>query len=882
MKMAFKIFVRDLKRLIHTPLALIVIFGMSFMPSLYAWYCIEANWDPYANTAALGVAVANEDTGADNELTGHLDVGDQVIDQLHENHQLGWTFVDSKQEALDKVYSGDCYAAIIIPADFSKDFTSVFEGNYTQPSIEYYVNEKPSAVAPKITDTGATTLDTQINSAFISTVSETVVNILKQAGISLDDNAKDVDGKLTESVALANSTLAGVHDSLTHLSPALDASKDTIITAQSTLDTLIAQIPVLSSEIDKASQTLTEIRRDTNTYATEVTTAIGTGATQLGSASAQANAAIGTLTGDLLRTQGQIDAALTDMQRLIDTNNQIIEELKPAAQTNPDIAEIITQLETNNASYARTIESLQALNKELETTVTTANQSSQDINAAIQDATRNLSQAQSTITADILPQLSASLDSFAQALGSLSGAINSLTPTLYQVKDIMGQLIATVDQANNSLDLAQSSLTAMQQNLDRTLTDLRSLNNSLALQDVQKVLGLNTDEIASFMGSPVTLDTHVIDPIKNYGSGVTPFYTNLALWVAGFVLVAILKVRVDPEGLPKFTAAQGYMGRWLLFIWVALMQGFIACVGDLALGIQCENPVAFVVAGMLTVFVNVNLIYALAYAFKHIGKAIAAILLIFQIPGSSGMYPVEMMPSFFQFIHPFLPFTYSIDAMREAIGGMYGMQYWTDLFYLALFIPLGFFVGLVIGRASINLNILFDRKLAETDLLLAEPAHINLSDEHFRAKTVLKALLDTDAFKEEAIARAEKFKRYYPTLIKAGWVAIFAQPAIMFVLLATIPSDIETKIVLLLIMLGTIVLVDAYLIIVEYLNENLGYQLQLSSLSNETLVERARAKLRPKARKKHTFHDRLADLRALANDALDHDQNNTNHKEDDR
>lgn len=151
---------------------------------------------------------------ADNKFTGHLDVGDQVIDQLHENHQLGWTFVNSKQEALDKVYSGECYAAIIIPADFSKDFTSVFEGNYTQPAIEYYVNEKPSAVAPKITDTGATTLDTQINSAFISTVSETVVGILKQAGISLDDNAHNVDGRLTESISLANSTLAGVYESL--------------------------------------------------------------------------------------------------------------------------------------------------------------------------------------------------------------------------------------------------------------------------------------------------------------------------------------------------------------------------------------------------------------------------------------------------------------------------------------------------------------------------------------------------------------------------------------------------------------------------------------------------------------------------------------------
>ena len=98
---------------------------------------------------------------------------------------------------------------------------------------------------------------------------------------------------------------------------------------------------------------------------------------------------------------------------------------------------------------------------------------------------------------------------------------------------------------------------------------------------------------------------------------------------------------------------------------------------------------------MLAGFVYVNLLYALAYSMRHIGKALAVVLLVLQIPGSSGMFPVEMMPEFYQVLNPLLPFTYSIDAMREAIGGMYGAHYLIDMLILGgCFIPVGLFVGL--------------------------------------------------------------------------------------------------------------------------------------------------------------------------------------------
>ena len=136
----------------------------------------------------------------------------------------------------------------------------------------------------------------------------------------------------------------------------------------------------------------------------------------------------------------------------------------------------------------------------------------------------------------------------------------------------------------------------------------------------------------------MTLTTKAVYPVENYGSGVTPFYTNLALWVGGFVLIAIFKLEVDTEGVGQITANQGYFGRWMLMVLLGFVQSVIVCVGDLVLGIQCGHPVLFVIAGVFTSFVYVNIIYALSIAFKHIGKAIGVILVIVQIPGSSGMY----------------------------------------------------------------------------------------------------------------------------------------------------------------------------------------------------------------------------------------------------
>ena len=180
MKRAFQILKRDMRRLAHNPVAMIVVAGVCLLPSLYAWFNIAANMDPYGNTGAVQIAVANLDKGTENELTGSLNAGEEIVDQLKENHDLGWKFV-KKEEAVDGVKSGKYYAAIVIPEDFSESLTSVLMGTIEQPKFTYYLNEKKNAIAPKITDSGATAVQSQVNEAFVSAASEAVSEIFKDS-----------------------------------------------------------------------------------------------------------------------------------------------------------------------------------------------------------------------------------------------------------------------------------------------------------------------------------------------------------------------------------------------------------------------------------------------------------------------------------------------------------------------------------------------------------------------------------------------------------------------------------------------------------------------------------------------------------------------------
>lgn len=835
-KKAFQIFKRDILRLLKNPVALVITIGVCVIPSLYAWYNIVANWDPYGNTANIKVAVANNDQGTSNEYVGELNAGDETVSKLKENDQLGWVFTDA-DAAVEGVKSGEYYAAIIIPDDFSTNLTSMLTGTFTQPQLEYYCNEKKNAIAPKVTDTGAQTVEEQINETFVATVSETLVEIIQNAAGDLDAQGAETQSGILENVQRSNQALQDVRDALAGMQKTIETSKEAGAKADETLSALSGQIPSLVNALDKGDALLASARTSSRNFASSLNTTLSHGLTQMGKASSNANVAVGKLSGAISAAGGKVDGALADVQMVINDVNRIIIDIREI--TGIDSGLVLSALEEQLAELQTLKDALQDQSTDIQNSAGAIAGAVSSLDSATQQGISAMEGVQQDMASTVLPQLSQGMDSFSEVSGDLTGVVASLEPTIAQARGVLSQLTTTLDQASSTMSQADSSLEKLQGTLSTAANDVAALRASESLDKLDEILGASSADLADFMSSPVTLTTKAVYPVSNYGSGVAPFYTNLALWVGGCVLIAIIKLEVDGEGIGAFTATEGYFGRWLLLVVLGFVQAFIVCCGDLVLGMQCLRPELFVLAGIFTSFVYVNIIYALASAFKHIGKALVVILVIVQIPGSSGMYPIEMMPDFFQRLHPLLPFTYGISAMRETIGGMYGMDYAINLGVLAVFLAVALFIGVKLRTLMLNLNLLFDKELERTGVMICEKD--DRPRERFSLRWALRAMLDTAGYREDLILRAARFEERYPKLIKAGFMLVFGLPVVLFILTATLDLEIEGKIIMLVLWIVSVIVADTYMIVVEYIRESMQFQLRIAELPDDALVNEIRS-----------------------------------------
>lgn len=824
-------------RLLRNPVALVITIGVCVIPSLYAWYNIVANWDPYANTANIKIAVANEDEGTTNEYTGTMNAGEQVIEQLRKNDQLGWTFTDAK-EAKEGVYRGDYYAGIIIPKDFSEKLTSMLTGEFTEPKLVYYVNEKKNAIAPKVTDTGASTIQEQINSTFVSTVSKTLVKTLQDVGTIAKDKGADAESGILANTAEARKALDKVRSALSGMQDSVDATKDAVTSADTTLGKLNDQLPQLVQALDEGDTLLATTRTTSRDFSTSLSSALSGANRLMGKASSTASAAVGKVSTTVVMTQGYVDDSATALDGVVSDIDDLKELINGTLLPDDAKNKLVSQLQDVQGGINTLADSLHRQASAITDTATKVNNASTALDTAVQTGISTIDAAHDSVNSTALPKLSAGLDSFSDVSGDLTGVIASLEPVIAQTRGTLSQLNATLDQAKTAIAQTDGAVADVQGSLDDAATDIRALQSSQVMDELSELLGVNASDVSDFMSSPVTLNTQTVYPVSNYGSGVAPFYTNLALWVGGFVLIAIIKLEVDPEGVGEFNAKEGYFGRWLLLVLLGFVQAVIVCVGDLVLGTQCHEPVLFVLAGVWTSFVYVNIIYALSITFKHIGKALGVILVIVQIPGSSGMYPIEMMPGFYQWLHPFLPFTYGINALRETIGGMYGMYYWANLAVLGVFLVLALVVGLVLRPFMLNLNLLFDRQISTTGVMLCESN--NLPNPRFSVRLAMRALLDGEGYRDAIVARATRFEQAYPARVRAGFCMVLGLPMLLFLLTWLLDLSNDGKIVMLVLWIVVVVLADTYLINLEYVRESLNTQMRVSALSDDKLREEIR------------------------------------------
>ena len=288
-------------------------------------------------------------------------------------------------------------------------------------------------------------------------------------------------------------------------------------------------------------------------------------------------------------------------------------------------------------------------------------------------------------------------------------------------------------------------------------------------------LDVSADKVANFMLSPTLLSTHKVYPVANYGSAMAPVFTNLTLWVGAFMLVVLIKLNVDSEGIGAITHTQAYMGRWLLMAAISAVQAIVVTTGDLILGVQHESVVLFYLATILIGWAYLSIIYALSASFQHIGKGLCVVMVILQIPGSSGLYPIEMVPSFFGWVYPVLPFKYGVAAVREVIGGFYAHHFLSDLGVLALMAAGSFAVGIGLRPFLVNINRLTAAAIAEGGLFNAEETR---DSRRWRTTQILHALADREDYRWETDYQRRRFERLYPRMRVAAIVLGVVVPAV--------------------------------------------------------------------------------------------------------
>lgn len=705
MKNTFKIFFSDIKSLSRHFFAVLVVIAIMIIPALYAWVNIYANSDPYGNTGNISVAVASDDQGYEGQ-----NMGESVLEGLKDNKSINWVFTGSTDKAIKGVESGKYYAAIVIGENFSRnmyDLKSALTDD--ESTVTYYKNAKTNAIAVKITDTAAETVQNNVKVQYLKVLFQTVFTKGQELGEDIDEeqavNAviaqltdlskslrhySDSVGRFVSDSSSISYVLSGIGSGSANASAALSGSQATLSSAQAAVANAQTSIDQLANGLD----------------------------------------------GKLAELEADLDAVTDVLNKLassevingsIELHNQMVDNAKNAAANLQTHLEALRAILPENSALSGTAYVANTLDALIERTKQMQNQLDLLYNDAsfVEDAANITGACADTVSlmrSMITNQLKTGID---MMLSNLSSTLNMMSPLISSLGITLDDIAPVVESAGDTLSYVSSAMTRLQSLMTRVADAcddlLVKINEGTAderLQTLITVLNGNAEKYAEFLSSPVSVTEETIYPVASYGDAMTPFYSALAIWVGGVVLTAILKVEAEPKGLRNVTEGQKYWGKFLLFFILGQIQTAVIVLGDIyLLGCQCQEPVMFWVASAITSFAFTAVIYSLALAFGDIGKAIVIVIVVMQVAGSSGSYPIEILPDIFSKIYLFFPFPYAINAMREAICGMYQWDYWIYLGELMIFAVGGILIGLVLRKPFIKLNRFVEHEVEKSGVL---------------------------------------------------------------------------------------------------------------------------------------------------------------------
>ena len=670
MKNIIEIFRNDIKEVFRKTNTWIIIVGLIFLPSMYAWPNILSSWDPYGHTNNIKVAVTSEDDGATVDGK-ELNLGKSLVEGLKNNRNLDWQFVSNKQQAEDGVRIGDYYASIVVPKNFSQDMTSVSRTEPKRATIEYTVNEKINAISPKITNSGASAIANNISKNFVETANGIIFEKLHEAGVKFEENLPSIE-KAKEEIFKLN---------------------DNFSTYESTLSELIGKVEYGYNILNNVQNTLPEIDR------------VATNSIMIAD---KAGITINNIQGFNERLLPIINNHLNVVEEVSKEANVIAKEL----QQKPDKTEEIKarqkaldnrlqasterlQLVKNIFEYFNKLSSERLFNNQLERVTTLSNDittikevnnniyNKMDHYDEIEDTVKEefvnksarvnevSSNMNSKLNVEVAPLISQVLSKAEVNIDKVSGIIAAAQGELPAVERKLSETAVKISNAYGKLLSLQAQMPSVKSKIQKLTDEIKKADSGIDKNQLFNLLKVDYKQQAEFFANPVKLQENKLYHIENYGSAMTPFYTVLSIWVGSLLMSSLLTTKVEDEE-KKYKPYQKYFGRGLLFVIISLFQTLIITLGDMyVLGTQATSPYRFVLYALLISLLFSSIIYTIVCILGNVGKAVCIVLLVLQLGSSGGTFPIQMTSEFFQALYPKVPFTYSIGLLREAVGGVY-------------------------------------------------------------------------------------------------------------------------------------------------------------------------------------------------------------------
>ncbi|GAA1851368.1 YhgE/Pip family protein [Microbacterium koreense] len=720
----WELFRNDLRRATSNVMALIVLCGLVVIPSAFTWFNVIGSWQPFDNTDELKVAVASADTGYTSPLIPlHVNVGDMVESALRANDELDW-IITSEEDAVAGTTSGEYYAAMVLPADFSERMLTFYTAGSQRTEIDYYTNDKTNPLAPLITMEGADQLSAKINAEFTKELSNIALSLVSSLATSLGDgqsqaalarveaHVSDVATQLRGAADTANMFTALIESSIPLVDGAsglLDAAASEFETATGTVSEGLSAVQQAEGSIDQAAQALTAAISASTTrlegFATdidEIFTGLDTDVT----------AGVG-LIGDVVDDLGEL---ISDQQALRD---RLVDDVAPTIpdEDRPAFDALVDDLDTAIAQEQALQTRLQDTADRIAAGVSDVQGFRTDIDDRITAALAAFADAGTVYANDLEP----TLEQLGQALGEVSAALTVISADVATATDAADGIAPVLQTAAADNQQLADTLAAAADEVDQVSDALSTAISTGDLTELGRIIGTDPSALAAAIAQPIGVERIPVYPVVSFGAGMSPLYTVLSLWVGALLLAVTLRVeapsRAIPEG-PALTLTQQFFGRYAIFALLGLAQSTLVMLGNIVLvGLEPVHPLLLMLTGWTTSLVFTFIIYTLIVSFGDAGKALAVFLLVIQVAGAGGAYPLALLPEWFQSISPFLPATHAIDAFRAALAGIYEADYWIAMGWLVAFVLPMLVLGLVLRRPLIGFNHWVERTLQSTKLM---------------------------------------------------------------------------------------------------------------------------------------------------------------------